>query len=58
MQALFQTSHSVGNFSYSKIEELLQKAQSAGELEEQLKNVGSGYLRLRLLERLRRMREG
>ena len=39
-------------------EELLQKAQSAGELEEQLKNVGSGYLRLRLLERLRRMREG
>ena len=57
MQALFQTPHSVGSFSYSKVEELLQAAQSAGELEEQLKNVGSGYLRLRLLERLRRVRE-
>lgn len=58
MQALFQTPHSVGTFSYSKIQELLQAAQSAGELEEQLKNVGSGYLRLRLLERLRRVKEG
>ena len=58
MQVLFQTPHSVGSFSYSKIEELLQAAQSTEELEEQLKNVGSGYLRLRLLERLQRVKEG
>ena len=58
MQVLFQTPHSVGSFSYAKIEELLQAAQSTEELEEQLKNVGSGYLRLRLLERLQRVKEG
>lgn len=57
MQQLFQTSHPVGNYAYSKIEELLKAAENTEELEELLENVGSGYLRLRLLDKIYRMRE-
>lgn len=57
MQALFQTQRSVGSFSFQRIEHLLETAQSSDELERQLENVGSGYLRLRMLDRIERMRE-
>ena len=57
MQALFQTKHSVGSFSFQQIERLLETAESADELEQQLEDVGSGYLRLRVLARIERMKE-
>lgn len=57
MQALFQTEHSVGSFSFRQIERLLETAESADELERQLENVGSGYLRLRMLAQIERMKE-
>lgn len=57
MQALFQTRHSVGSFSFRRIERLLETAENAEDLEQQLENVGSGYLRLRMLDRIERMKE-
>lgn len=57
MQQLFRTSHPVGSYAYSKIDELLKTAANTEELEELLENVGSGYLRLRLLDKIHRMRE-
>lgn len=57
MQALFQTGHPVGSFAYSRVEQLLERAQNWRELERCLEDVGSGYLRLRLLNRIRQLKE-
>lgn len=57
MQALFQTKHSVGSFSFQQIEHLLETAERADELEQQLENVGSGYLRLRMLARIEHLKK-
>ena len=56
MQALFCTQHSVGSFSYARVEELLEREDRVEELERQLEHIGSGYLRLRLLDKIQRLR--
>lgn len=58
MQALFQTRNSVGNYSYEKVKELLDKEDNVEELEKLLGQVGSGYLRLRLLDKIQMLKEG
>ena len=57
MQSLFQTNHSVGSFAYHKVVSLLESSEDADELESYLESIGSGYLRLRLLDKIQRLRE-
>jgi len=57
MQALFQTGHPVGTYAYSRVAELLERVEDRAELERCLEDVGSGYLRLRLLNRIQQLRE-
>jgi Predicted ATPase len=58
MQALFQTENSVGNYAYEKVNEILKHEDRIEELEKLLDNVGSGYLRLRLLDKIQTIKEG
>jgi len=58
MQALFQTRNSVGNYAYEKVNEILEREESIEELEKILSTVGSGYLRLRLLDKIQLLRGG
>lgn len=57
MQALFQTHHSVGSFAYNKVISLLETSDNADELESSLESIGSGYLRLRLLDKIQHLRK-
>lgn len=57
MQALFQTHHSVGSFAYNKVISLLETSDNADELESALESIGSGYLRLRLLDKIQHLRD-
>lgn len=52
MQALFQTEHSVGSYAYSVVERILDEVDDVETLESYLDNIGSGYLRLRLLDKI------
>lgn len=52
MQALFQTEHSVGSYAYSVVERVLAEVDDVEKLESYLDNIGSGYLRLRLLDKI------
>ena len=58
MQALFKTDHPVGSYSYDKIEYLLETTNDVGELEKILASVGSGYLRLRLVNKIQILKRG
>jgi len=58
MQALFQTQNSVGNYAYEKVNEILEHEESIEELENFLSTVGSGYLRLRLLDKIQLLKGG
>ena len=57
MQALFRTEHSVGSYSYDKLKELLEKEDNIEKLEAYLELVGSGYLRLRLLDKIQLLKK-
>ena len=57
MQGLFQTRNSVGNYAYQTVTEILEHEEHVEELEKMLKNIGSGYLRLRLLDKIQILKE-
>lgn len=57
MQALFGTEHSVGSYSYRKVKKLLEEEEDIGKLEACLESVGSGYLRLRLLDKIQLLKK-
>lgn len=57
MENLFLTGNSVGTYSSAKIEKILEEVDDIEELEEYLGNVGSGYLRLRLLDKIQLLRK-
>ncbi|MCI9362415.1 MAG: hypothetical protein HFG65_16115 [Hungatella sp.] len=57
MEQLFLTGNSVGTYSYRKIEEILAQVDDIQKLEACLKYVGSGYLRLRLLDKIQLLRK-
>ncbi|MCD7994734.1 MAG: hypothetical protein LUK37_24325 [Clostridia bacterium] len=56
MEALFLTGHSVGSYSNAKIEQILEQVNDVQELETCLKYIGSGYLRMRLLDKIQVLR--
>ncbi|WP_125141110.1 hypothetical protein [Clostridium transplantifaecale] len=56
MEALFLTGHSVGSYSNAKIEQILDQVNDVQELETCLKYIGSGYLRMRLLDKIQILR--
>lgn len=57
MEQLFLTDNSVGTYSYRKIESILNEVDDIQKLEDCLKYVGSGYLRLRLLDKIQLLRK-
>lgn len=57
MENLFLTGNSVGTYSYEKIEKILDEVEDIQELEAYLGNVGSGYLRMRLLDKIQILRK-
>lgn len=57
MENLFLTKNSVGTYSYEKIEKILKEVNNIQELETYLEGVGSGYLRLRLLDKIQFLRK-
>lgn len=57
MENLFLTGSSVGTYSYEKIEKILSEVDNIEKLEACLKYVGSGYLRLRLLDKIQYLRK-
>lgn len=58
MQALFRTEHSVGSYSYGMLKKLLEEEDDIEKLESYLEYVGSGYLRLRLLDKIQLLKKG
>lgn len=58
MQALFRTEHSVGSYSYGMLKRLLEEENDIEKLESYLEYVGSGYLRLRLLDKIQLLKKG
>ncbi len=57
MEALFGTEHSVGSYSYGRVKKLLEEEEDVEKLEACLKMVGSGYLRLRLLDKIHLLKD-
>lgn len=57
MENLFLTGNSVGTYSYKKIEKILDETDDIQKMEACLKYVGSGYLRLRLLDKIQLLRK-
>ena len=47
----------MGSFAYHKVDSMLESSEDADELESYLESIGSGYLRLRLLDKIQRLRE-
>lgn len=52
MENLFLTGNSVGTYSYETIGKILDETEDVQELENYLKQIGSGYLRLRILDKI------
>lgn len=57
MERLFLTDSSVGTYSYRMIERILDEVDDVEQLEMYLKDVGSGYLRLRMLDKIRHLKK-
>lgn len=57
MQALFQTKGTVGTYSHGKLEKLLEETEDIDLLEECLSSIGSGYLRLRVLDKIQMLKK-
>lgn len=57
MQALFQTGSTVGSYAQSKLDLLLEETNDIALLEEALTGIGSGYLRLRILDKIQLLRQ-
>ncbi len=57
MERLFLTDSSVGTYSCRTIERILDEVDDIEQLERYLKDVGSGYLRLRMLDKIRLLKK-
>ena len=57
MERLFLTNTSVGVYSFKVIEKILDEVDDVQQLEKYLKSVGSGYLRLRMLDKIRLLKK-
>lgn len=57
MESLFGAEHSVGSYSYGRVKKLLEEEEDVEKLEACLKMVGSGYLRLRLLDKIHLLKD-
>lgn len=57
MERLFLTDSSVGTYSCKMIEQILAEVDDIRQLEDYLSHVGSGYLRLRMLDKIQLLKK-